>query len=220
MKINRCNIILYNFEEKEITPEELLTNLIKFFNEVMKVILKHSDIDVVYRLGKEQPRKVRPVFISLTTVKMKDYVFSCRRNLKDSKVSISEDCPKEIIQKRKQLLPALLGAKKLKKKAYFKYGTLFVNGRLCTEEDIENYCKAYTESAKRPRPSEVHSPTNTSQENKKPKSVSTVIRNSRPRSLSLSNSPNPASSKQITQFFNPTMPSSPNSQTIFIQSDT
>lgn len=218
MKINRCNIILYNFEEKEITPEELLTNLIKFFNEVMKVILKHSDIDVVYRLGKEQPRKVRPVFISLTTVKMRDYVFSCRRNLKDSKVSISEDCPKEIIQKRKQLLPALLGAKKLKKKAFFKYGTLLVNGRLCSDEEIESYCKAYTESTKRPRPSEVHSPTHISQENKKSKSVSNIIRNSRPRSLSLSNSSNPGNS-QITQFFNSNIPSSPNSQTIFIQSN-
>lgn len=217
MKINRCNIILYNFQENEITPEELITNLIKFFNDVMKVIMKHSDIDVVYRLGKEQPRKVRPVFVSLTTLKMRDYIFSCRRNLKDSKVSISEDCPKEIIEKRKSLLPALLGAKKLKKKAFFKYGTLIVNGATCSDEDIESYCKAYAESAKRPRSIDVQSPSNISQETKKPKSLSIVRNTARQRSLSLSNSPSATASREITQFFNPSQ-NTPNTQTIFIES--
>lgn len=220
MRINKCNLILYNFEETEITPEELLTNLIKFFNNVMKVILKHSDIDVAYRIGKEQPRKIRPVFISLTTIKMRDYIFSCRRNLKDSKASISEDCPNEILERRKQLLPALLGAKKLKNKAFFKYGTLMVNGVTCSEEDIEKYSKSHAESQKRPRSSEVTSPSNITQEKKKPKGFSSVNRNiGRQRSLSLSQSPNPSTSKQITQFFNPSTSSSQNSQTFFIQSE-
>lgn len=218
MKINKCNVILFNFEESEITPEDLLTNLIKFFNEVMKVIMKHTDIDVVYRLGKEQPRKIRPVFISLTTMKMRDYIFSCRRNLKDTKIYISEDCPKEIIAKRKQLLPALLGAKKLKKKAFFKYGTLVVNGKACTDEEIEDYCKSYTESSKRPRSVEVSSPTNVSQETKKQKSLSLLRASERRRSMSLSNSPG-ASTSRITQFFNTQAPSSPNSGTFSFQSN-
>lgn len=220
-KINRCNLILFNFEENEITPEDLLTNIIKFFKDVMKVIMNHSDIDVVYRLGKEQPRKIRPVFVSLTTLKMRDYVFRCRRNLKDSKVSISEDCPKEIIEVRKQLLPALLGAKKSNKKAYFRYGTLLVNGTVCTDEEIEQYSKAYAESIKkRPRPSDPQSPSNISQEVKKSKGLSTLVKNSgRQRSLSMNNSPLPSSSsKQITQFFNTNNPSSPNTKTIYVQS--
>lgn len=229
MKINKCNIILFNFEEIEITPEELVTNLVKFFNDVMKVIMKHSDIDVVYRLGKAQPRKTRPVFVSLTTLKMRDYIFSCRSNLKGSKVSISEDCPKNIIEERKKLLPALLGAKKLKKKAFFKYGTLMVNGVACSNEDIEKYCKAYAESSKRPRQYEASSPTNIAQDVKKPKSLSVVRSSSRPRSLSASNPPTPSSlkpitptahsSKQITQFFNSAVTNSPNSKTIFLQSE-
>lgn len=220
MKINRCNFILFNFEENEVTPEELITNLIQFFSDVMKVIIKHSDFDVIYRLGKAQPRKIRPVFISLTTVKMRDYIFSCRRNLKGSKVSISDDCPKEIIEKRKKLLPALLGAKKLKKKAYFKYGTLVVNGVACSEEDIENYCKTYTESSKRPRSTDTTSPSNFLQEHKKPKSLSNIVRNAgKQRSISLSNSPVPHSSQQITKFFDPTISNSPNSKVFLVQSN-
>lgn len=236
MKINRCNLIVYNFEEKEVTSEELVSNLVKFFKEVMKVILEHSDIDVVYRIGKETPHKVRPVFVSLTTMKMKNYIFSCRRNLMGSKVSISEDCPKEIIEKRKKLLPALLGAKKLKKKAFFKYGNLIVNGVACTDEDIQSYSKSYAESAKRPRSMEIISPTSNIQEAKKPKNLSAIVRSTtttiskKPNGLSgiVKNATKPrthsessvaGSSKQITQFFNSTTSRSPNTQTVFMQYD-
>lgn len=213
MKVNRCNVILFNFEENEITPEELLTNLVNFFKNVMKVIMSHTDIDVVYRLGKEQPRKIRPVFIGLTTMKMRDYVFSCRRNLKGSKVSISEDCPKEIIERRRQLLPALLGAKKSKKKAFFKFGTLFVNGVACSDEDIEVYCKVYNESSKRPRTNELSSPTITPQETKKPRNVSALRYSGRPKSLSLTNLSAASSSQQIKHYFNTAITKSPNVQT-------
>lgn len=219
MKINRCNLLFFNVEENEITPEELLTNIIRFFNEVMKVMIKHSDVDVVYRLGKEQPRKIRPVFIGLRTLKMRDYIYSCRRNLKGSKVSISEDCSKEIIEKRKLLLPALLGAKKSKKKAYFKLGTLLVNGSVRSDEDIVNYSKVYAESSKRRRPTDAVSPSNIPQEIKKPRSGTNVAQSlGRPRSLSLCNSPYASTSQQITQFFNTAPPSSPNAQTFFVQS--
>lgn len=198
---------------------ELVSNLVKFFKEVMKVILVHSDIDIVYRIGKETTRKIRPVFISLTTLKMKNYIFSSRRNLMGSKISIADDCPKEIIDKRKKLLPALLGAKKLKKKAFFKYGNLIVNGVVCTDEDIESYSKSYAETAKRPRPLETISPTSNIQEAKKPKNLSSVVRKAgRLRTLSMGESLIPGTSKHKTQIFH-TTPNSPNSKTIFIQSE-
>lgn len=201
MKINQRNLILYNFEESEVTPEELLSNLVYFFNNIMKVIIKHSDIDVVYRLGKSRPQNMRPIFVSFTTLKMRDYIFSSRRNLKETKISIAEDCPKDILEKRKQLLPALLGAKKQKKKAFFKSGTLVVNGTVCSEEEIATYSKAYSEASKRARSVDVISPTNT-QEAKKPKNrnISLVKKAGRQRSLSTSNSPIGAS-KPISEFF-------------------
>lgn len=220
MKVNRCNLILFNVEEKEITPEELLTNIVKFFQVVLKVLVKHSDIDVVYRLGKAQPSKTRPVFISLTTQKMRDYIFSSRRNLKGSNVSISEDCPKEIIEQRNKLLPALLGAKKMKKKAYFKHGTLMVNGLICSDEDIENYSKAHVESLKRRRDTDIVSPTNMPQKVKKPRNIGKALeRVGRPRSISLCNSPLANSSKPIHDYFDTAPPESPNSRTFFVQSE-
>lgn len=219
MKVNQCNIILFNFEENEITPEELLTNLITFFKEVMKVIMSHTDVDVIYRLGKPNPRKIRPVFVSLTTLKMRDYIFSCRRNLKGSKVSISEDCPKEIIERRKQLLPALLGAKKLKQRAFFKYGSLVVNGSVCSDEDIGKYSRAYAESSKRGRSIEEASPTgNPGTEVKKPRpNLKGLKSSSRQRRSSVGNLATPP--RPITSFFNQTTTDSPNSKIIYVQSE-
>lgn len=213
MKVNQRNLIIYNFEESEVTPEDLLSNLITFFTNVMKLIIKHSDIDVVYRLGKASPRKTRPIFVSFTTLNMRNYINSARRNLRDTKISIAEDCPKEVIEKRKQLLPALLGAKKQKKKAFFKYGTLLVNGAVCTEEEIANYSRVYSESSKRARSTEVVSPTN-QQEKKKPKNLKlSLLKNAgRQRSLSTSNSPINGS-KPITDFFNSNGNTSLNSRT-------
>lgn len=111
MKINMRNLIIFNFEEKEVTDTELLSNIIQFFIEKMKAIVKHSEVDQIYRMGKPQPLKTRPIFISFVAVKTRDHVFSMRRNLKETGITISEDCPKNISARRKELMPALLGAK-------------------------------------------------------------------------------------------------------------
>lgn len=174
-------------------------------------------------MGKPQPHKTRPMLISFTTVKMRDYIYTCRRNLKGVKVYISEDCPKEIIKQRKQLLPALLGAKKLKKKAYFKFGILMVDGTACSDEEIAHYSKGYTESLKRRRPVDSNSPTSMAQEVKKTKNTKSIVsgiwRIERPRSLSLCNSPSASNSKQITEYFGTAPVDSPNCKTIFVQSE-
>lgn len=52
MNFNRRNLIIFNFQENEITYEELVSNIISFFNVFMKAIIKHADIDTVYRMGK------------------------------------------------------------------------------------------------------------------------------------------------------------------------
>lgn len=85
-------------------------------------------------------------------------------------MSISKDCFKETLAKRKTLLPTLLGAKPLNKKVCFKLGSLTVDATVCSDEDIGNFSKPYAESLKRYRPEYTKSPTNNMQEIKNSKS--------------------------------------------------
>ncbi|KAL5274843.1 hypothetical protein ACFFRR_001090 [Megaselia abdita] len=118
---------------------------------------------------------------------MRDYIFNCKKNLKDSKVIIYVDCPKEIMTMRKQLLPALLRAKKMKKRAFFKYGTLLVNRAVCSHEDIVKYSKAYLESKNKRPAKDVISPEKETNDAKKSKNVSVDRRPVKNRSQSVSN---------------------------------
>jgi hypothetical protein len=137
-------------------------------------------------MGKETPRKTRPLFVSFVAIKTKVQIFSLRRNLKNTKISISEDCPKDISTKRKELLPALLGARKMNKKAYFKLDKLWVNGTLCSDDEIEIYKKANNESNKRTRQTEGGNSPNNSINPKRHRSVTLTQKNGRVRSSSLS----------------------------------
>lgn len=212
MKLNMRNLIIFNFDESEITQEELVTNVVNFFNQTMKAIIRHSDVDQVYRLGKEQPQKSRPLFVSFVATRTRAQIFSLRRNLKNTKISISEDCPKDINAKRKELLPALLGARKMNKKAHFKLNTLVVNGVVCSENDIVMYKNANAESSKRLRPTDDSPSHSNVGQSKKHRNIAAAQRLGRQRSSSTSLDAN----TPISQFFESSpKPVPQGSQTVF-----
>ncbi|CAF4950675.1 unnamed protein product [Pieris macdunnoughi] len=60
----------------------------------------HLEINNIYRIGKTEPNKIRPVVVSLTTTWKKHLILRNRSNLQEG-VYIKEDYPKEITEKQR-----------------------------------------------------------------------------------------------------------------------
>lgn len=136
IKVNQHNLLVFNFKDNEQDEEELWECIIIFITKSLKIPVSRNDFEVVHRMGKKQEKKDRPVFLTFRSMKLRNDVFKAKNLLKGTNVVISEDLPKEINLKRKELYPALLAAKKLNKKAFIKVDKLIVDGRVCLEKDI------------------------------------------------------------------------------------
>lgn len=148
MKINIHNILLFNFKDSERDEDELLGCVISLCKNTLKVNVDNSDFEAVYRMGKKQEKKDRPVMVKLFSVKTKNDIIKARSTLKGTKIVISEDFPKEINDKRKELYPAMMAAKQQNKKAFIKVDKLMVDGKECSKEEVLELCR------KRARPNE------------------------------------------------------------------
>ena len=86
----------------------------------------------VHRIGKSSPieSKPRPLIAKFTYPKDKEFVLSQAKNLRDTKFAVALDFPKEIMDKRKLLLPTLKDAKKKGHIATLVYDKLYINGQL------------------------------------------------------------------------------------------
>lgn len=119
------NLVFFGIEEGNATTEMDLVDYIKDIIIKMEVHFEAFEINNIYRIGKKEHGKNRPVVVSLTTTWKKHMILRNRSNLPDG-VYIKEDYPKEIIEKRKQLQ---LQAEEEKKKgniAFIKYDKLIV----------------------------------------------------------------------------------------------
>ena len=61
------------------------------------------------------------------------------KNLKGSKIGISDDFPKEIDDIHKDLYPVFRKCKKAKKKVHFKVDKLILDGQIYRGPEIENF---------------------------------------------------------------------------------
>lgn len=119
------NLVFFGIEEGKAPTETELVDYIKDIIIEMGVHFEAHEVNNVYRIGKKELNKNRPVVVSLTTTWKKHVILRNRRNLQKG-VHIKEDYPKEIIEKRKQLQ---LQAEEEKKKgniAFIKYDKLII----------------------------------------------------------------------------------------------
>ena len=99
----------------------------------LKISKEVDDISLecVHRIGKSSHTDSKPglPIAKFTYQKDKEFVFSHAMNLRDTKAAVARDFPKEIVDKRKLLLPSLKHAKK-GHTATLVYNQLFINGQL------------------------------------------------------------------------------------------
>ncbi|CAF4837975.1 unnamed protein product [Pieris macdunnoughi] len=103
--------------EKKIRVQEI-------FKQDLKITLEASDVSKIHRIGTIKENKIRPVLISFANNWKKSVILKIKRGLKDG--YITEDFPKEILEKRRELKPKLIEERAKGNTAYIKYDQLVV----------------------------------------------------------------------------------------------
>lgn len=121
-KIN--NILFFGLEEKEKSPQELFQRVQEIIKQDLKISLESSDVSKVHRIGLTKENKIRPILIVFANNWKKTEILKKKKNLKE--VYITEDFPKEVSEKRRELIPKLMEERAKGNFAYIKYDQLIV----------------------------------------------------------------------------------------------
>ena len=132
----RNNLNFFNIpEQRDESFENSETILRKFMAAELKISKEDVDdisFERVHRIGKSSltDSKPRPLIAKFTYHKDKEFVISQAKNLRDTNFTVARDFPKEIVDKRKLLLPTLEDARKKGHTATLVYDKLYINGQL------------------------------------------------------------------------------------------
>lgn len=121
------NIIVFGFEETEKNNMELLNNVTKTFQQNSEELSVYkSDINAAYRVGKkvDNSKKPRPVKISFLNYWKKEQIMNNKKQY--AKIYITEDYPKEVVDKRKSLQEQMQEERKKGNFAIIKYDQLII----------------------------------------------------------------------------------------------
>ena len=141
----RENIRIYNIkEESDENTEEQVRNLF-----VAKLRIPQNDVDAirferVHRIPvkpssqRSQSRGPRPVIVRFSHYQNKEFIRSFYKNLKGTKIGISDDFPREVEEIHKTLYPVLKQAKREQKRAFFNFDKLIINGQIYGGEETKN----------------------------------------------------------------------------------
>ena len=129
----RNNLNFFKIEEQQNETIEKTENILRnFIIKELKVDeeeMQNISIERDHRIGKPSTTP-RPIIAKFSFFKDKEYIRSKARNLKGTKYSLAEDFPKEIVERRKELLPNLREAKASGQKATVKYDKLIIEGKV------------------------------------------------------------------------------------------
>lgn len=178
----RNNIVLFGLEEKNNSSStELLQSVQEIFKSDLKITLEAIEVSKIHRIGLKKENKIRPILITFANNWKRNEILKLKKSLKD--VYVTEDFPKEVLEKRRELKPKLIEERAKGNTAYIKYDQLIV------KEGDQNKEKRKREQST--------SPENNNQAKKLVGNNSAIKENRRnafdlmrPRSNSVSNTPN------------------------------
>ncbi|CAG2190717.1 unnamed protein product [Mytilus edulis] len=115
--------------ENERCKEQIL----EFLENTMKLEgATNIHLEKVFRLGKRKPDAIRPrpIVVKFSRLSDRAKVKNASGRLKDTKFGISPQYPREIVERRKKLVPIMLKERKQNKTAYIVGDKLYVNGEI------------------------------------------------------------------------------------------
>ena len=92
---------------------------------------RHSiGIKRALRLGRFDAAKTRPILVEFQTFNDRETVRKSSPKLKDTDYGVSQQFPRDVVLKRRKLLPILKNARSEKKRAYLSFDKLYIDGEL------------------------------------------------------------------------------------------
>jgi hypothetical protein len=133
----KSNLIIHGLPEQEKNNNELMESIITTLN----ILSNNAELDPwdkweiskCHRIGKKSNEKKRPVLISPTLAWRRTQILKNNRKFPDG-VHATEDMPREVLNKRRELRPELLERLKEGKVAFIKYDRLIVKEKEDTNE--------------------------------------------------------------------------------------
>ncbi|XP_075990365.1 uncharacterized protein LOC142986016 [Anticarsia gemmatalis] len=119
------NIIFFGIEEGEASYHNLENNILQFINEIFSLQMDCRDIQEIKRVGKKGERP-RPIIVTFCTLGSKINILKQKRSLKDTQYHLSEDYPKYILEKRKELQAEANKEREKGNKVTIKYDKLVI----------------------------------------------------------------------------------------------
>ncbi|XP_060568531.1 uncharacterized protein LOC132727137 [Ruditapes philippinarum] len=134
----RNNLVFANIDE---SPSGVLENteqkLREFLEQNMKIAKEQVErmaFERVHRMGNKIPGRTRNIVAKFTLFKERELVRKQWKTLDKTKYYVHEQFPKEIIAKRRELVPKMKEAKRNGHNAWISYDTLYVNGKAQRDE--------------------------------------------------------------------------------------
>lgn len=120
------NIIIFGLEELETSEKDLIQSLKEHIKQDIKINIEFSEVNKIHRIGHKKPEddKPRPILCSFVNNWKKKEIIQNKKDLK--KIYITQDYPKEVLQKRKELQTELVEERKKGNIAYLRYDKLIV----------------------------------------------------------------------------------------------
>lgn len=144
------NIILYGLNESENSIKTLIQLVKNKFKDDLNILVEDRDINTIYRIGKIDKQKEeagRPILISFVNNWKKSEIMKNKNKLNNN-VYASEDYPKDVLNRRRELLPKLEEERKKGNYAIINYD------RLIVKEGKPGYVKRKRDSRASPSTSE------------------------------------------------------------------
>lgn len=118
------NLILFGLEEKEKDQNDLIDIVKEKIKNDLQMTLEKSEINKIHRIGKKK-EKVRPILISFVNEWKKTEIIRNKKRFQE--VYVTEDYPKAILDKRKELQGELEEERRKGNHAFIKYDKIVIN---------------------------------------------------------------------------------------------
>ena len=128
----RDNLIFYGIdEEKDETDKDCINKVLNLVEEKLKVpFAKQIPIHRAHRMGRFQRNKTRPIVAKFAYYPNREDIRKAAKNLEGTQYSIGQQFPKEIQDRRRELVPLLKEARHKGQKAHIAVDKLYIDGKL------------------------------------------------------------------------------------------
>jgi hypothetical protein len=133
------NLLIFGLRKKtNETWRDLEKLVLIFFQEQMKIDIQIFEIDNIKRIHSDKLNERGLIIVTLTTRRRKIEILRSRKELRNTEISVEEDFPKNVVEKRKKLYPIMIEKRREGKFSIIKYDTLYVNGKVWKTEEQDN----------------------------------------------------------------------------------